>query len=179
MSPKSTVYHFSLDISDVDRGVYECVKLPTALHPSESLEFMMTRVLAFACELEEGIVFSAGIGATDEPAISVRGLDGSLRVWVEIGAPVPERLHKASKAAKRVAVYCHRSAELVYSQLVESKIFRGEEICFYSFCDGFISGLTSALQKRNELSISRSEQAVYLQLNGESFSSPLRERRLA
>ncbi len=179
MSPKSTVYHFSLDISDLDRGVYEQVKLPTALHPSESLEFMFTRVLAYACELEEGIAFSPGIGAPDEPTIAVRGLDGALKTWVEIGAPLPERLHRASKAARRVAVYCHRSADLVYSQLVEGKIFRGEEIRFYSFGEGLIAGLVAALEKRNELSLSRTEGSLYAQLNGTSVSGELRERRLA
>lgn len=178
MSPKSTVYHFAIELSDVDRGVYEQLKLPVALHPSESLEFMVTRVLALALEYEEGIAFSPGIGSPDEPAVAVRGLDGSLRTWVDVGAPVPERLHRAAKAAERVAVYCHRSPDLVYAQLLEGKVFRGEEARFFSFADGFVAGVAKGLQKRNEIAISRSDQSLYVTINGESISTPITERRL-
>jgi uncharacterized protein YaeQ len=86
VSPKSTVYHFSLELSDTDRGVYESFKLPTALHPSESLEFMIGRVVAFALEYDEGIAFSPGIGATEDPAISIKGFDGAYKAWIDIGA---------------------------------------------------------------------------------------------
>lgn len=178
MSPKSTVYNFAIEISDVDRAVYQHLKLPVALHPSESLNFMVMRVLALALELEEGIAFSPGIGAPDEPTISVRGLDGALRTWIEIGAPVAERLNKAAKAAQRVAVYCHRSADVVHAQLAGAKIFRAEEVCFYSFDEAFITQLAQAVQKRNELDISRSDQALYVTINGKSVSSPIVERRL-
>ncbi len=178
MSPKSTVYHFSIDLSDTDRGVYEAFKLPTALHPSESLEFMMARVVAFALEYGEGISFSPGIGATDAPAIAIKGLDGSFHSWIEVGAPNAERLHRAAKLAERVAVYCHRSADVVYAQLTQAPIFRGEKVAFYSFDEGFISALVKTLDRRNEMTISRSDGTVYVQCNGQDLSTPLFERHL-
>jgi uncharacterized protein YaeQ len=178
VSPKSTVYHFSIELSDTDRGVYETFKLPTALHPSESPEFMMGRVVAYALEYSEGISFSPGIGATEEPAISIKGLDGTYQAWIDVGAPNAERLHRAAKLAQRVAVYCHRSAEVVCQQLTQAPIFRGEAVAFYSFDDDFISSLASALDRRNEMTISRSDGTLYLQSNGRDLSSPLLERRL-
>jgi uncharacterized protein YaeQ len=178
VSPKSTVYHFSIDLSDTDRGVYESFKLPTALHPSESLEFMMARVVAFTLEYGEGISFSPGIGATEDPAISIKGLDGRLLAWIDVGAPSAERLHRAAKAAQRVAVYCHRSADVVYQQLTTAPIFRGEEVAFYSFDEGFISSLVDTLDRRNEMTISRSDGTVYVHQNGRDVSSSLLERRL-
>ncbi len=178
MSPKSTVYHFSVDLSDMDRGVYEAFKLPTALHPSESLEFMMGRVMAYALEYGEGISFSPGIGATEEPAISIKGLDGSYQAWIDVGAPSADRLHRAAKLAQRVAVYCHRSAHVVFQQITQTPIFRGEEVSFYSFDDDFISSLVKTLGRRNEMTISRSDSTLYVQSNGRDLSSPLFERRL-
>jgi len=178
VSPKSTVYHFSIDLSDTDRGVYESFKLPTALHPSESLEFMMARVVAFTLEYGEGISFSPGIGATEDPAISIKGLDGRFLAWIDVGAPSAERLHRAAKAAQRVAVYCHRSADVVYQQLTTAPIFRGEEVAFYSFDEGFISSLVDTLDRRNEMTISRSDGTVYVHQNGRDVSSSLLERRL-
>lgn len=178
MTPKSTVYQFSIQIGDVDRSVYREEKLPVALHPSESSEFMITRLLAWCLEWEEGIAFSRGIGAPDEPTISKRELDGALTLWVEIGAPSAERLHRAAKAAKRVSVYCHRAAEQVYQQLLRESIFKGEQISFYSFEDGFITRLSSLMDRRNELHLSRADGVLYVVLNGIDVSSPLEERRL-
>jgi len=178
VSLKSTVYHFSIEISDTDRGVYESFKLPTALHPSESLEFMMVRVIAFSLEYGEGISFSPGIGATEDPAIAIKGLDGTFTAWIDVGAPSAERIHRAAKAARRVAVYCHRSAEVVYQQLTTAPIFRGEEVAFYSFEEGFISSLAATLDRRNGVTISRNDGILYVQSNGRDFSSPLEERRL-
>ncbi len=178
MSPKSTIYHFSIDLSDTDRGVYEAFTLPTALHPSESLEFMMARVIAFTLEYGEGISFSPGIGATQDPAISLKGLDGSIQAWIEVGAPNGERIHRAAKVAPRVAVYCHRSADVVYHQLTQAPVFRGDEVVFYSFDEGFITALVKTLDRRNEMTVSRSDGTLYVQSNGHDLSSPLVERRL-
>jgi uncharacterized protein YaeQ len=172
------VYHFSIDLSDTDRGVYESFKIPTALHPSESLEFMMARVIAYALEYCEGISFSPGIGATDEPALSVKGLDGAFVAWIDVGAPNPERLHRAAKLAQRVAVYCHRSAEVVYQQLTETPIFRAEQIPFYSFEDTFVSDMVAALDRRNDISVSRSDGTLYIHLNGKDITSRLIQRHL-
>ncbi len=178
MSPKSTIYHFSIELSDTDRGVYESFKVPTALHPSESLEFMVARVVAFALEYGEGISFSPGIGATEDPAISIKGLDGSVTAWIDVGAPNHDRIHRAAKIAERVAVYCHRSADVVYQQLTQSPIFRGDEVVFRSFDEGFISSLAKTLDRRNEVTISLSDETLYVQCNGHDLSSPLVERRL-
>jgi uncharacterized protein YaeQ len=178
MTPKSTVYQFSIQISDVDRSLYHDEKLAVALHPSESAEFMMTRLIAWCLEYGEGIAFSRGIGAPDEPTVSTKELDGVISLWVEIGAPSPDRLHRAAKAAKRVSVYCHRSAEQVYQQLTREPIFNGEQIAFYSFDEGFVTGLCAALDRRNELSLSRTEGVLYATLNRVDLTSILQERRL-
>jgi uncharacterized protein YaeQ len=178
MAPKSTVYAFSIGLSDIDRGVYEELKLSVALHPSESVEFMLTRVLAYALEFAEGIAFSPGIGSPDEPAIAIKSLDGTPLAWIDVGSPSGERLHRAAKASSRVAVYCHRGADVTYQQLTQSPIFRGEEVLFFSFADPFIFELVTALDRRNEMSLSRSEQTLYISLNGKEFSTPLHERRL-
>ncbi len=150
-----------------------------ALHPSESLEFMLTRVLAYALEFDEGIAFSAGIGATEEPPLAVRNLDGTYRSWIEVGAPNPERVHRAAKTASRVAIYTHRPPHLVLEQFSGVMIFRATEIPLYSFEEGFILGLTKLLDRRNQLAISRSEQTVYLQLADQPRCSIITEHRLA
>jgi len=56
----ATLYTFDIDLADADRAVYESLALRVARHPSESEEYLVTRVLAYALELTEGIAFSAG-----------------------------------------------------------------------------------------------------------------------
>ena len=69
---------------------------------------MVTRVLAYCLEFEEGIAFSEGISSTDEPAVLVRDPTGRITAWIEVGAPDAARLHYGSKLADRTAVYTHR-----------------------------------------------------------------------
>ena len=178
MALKSSVYHFSVDLSDIDRDVYETFKISVALHPSENLEFMTMRVLAYALEYAEGIAFSPGIGSPDEPALSIKDLVGSYSAWIEVGSPVPDRVHRASKASPRVAIYCHRAPELTIERLRQAEIFRGEEISMFSFRDGFIEQVSRSLDRRNEMTVSRSDQTVYVGMNGLSFSSAISDRKV-
>lgn len=139
---------------------------------------MVARVVAYALEYQEGIAFSPGIGATDEPAVAIKGLDGTYTAWIDIGAPNSDRLHRAAKLAQRVAVYCHRGAEVVFQQLTLAPIFRGEEVSFYSFDSEFIADVVASLERRNEISLSRSDQTLYVNINGTDLSSRITERHL-
>ena len=110
MALSATIHTFDIDLSDVDRGVYQSLNLRVAQHPSESADYLVARVLAYCLEFAEGIEFSKGLSDPDEPAILVRDLTGQLQAWIEIGLPAAERLHRASKTAPRVVVYAHKDA---------------------------------------------------------------------
>src|SRR2546428_13926551 len=97
----ATIHQFSVQLSHVDRGVYESLDLRVARHPSESEEFLCARLLAFCLEQREGLAFSKGLADPDQPALEVRDLTGVMKAWIEVGAPDAARLHRASKAAPR------------------------------------------------------------------------------
>ena len=126
MALTSTMYAFDIALANVDRGVYESLEFRMAMHPSESAEYFVARLLAYCLEYTEGIAFSRGISDPDDPPLSVRDLTGSLKVWIELGAPDAARLHKASKAAPRVAVYTHRDPAQLWRQWEGEKIHRAE-----------------------------------------------------
>ncbi len=111
MAIGSTIYTFDIELADSDRAVYETLNLRVAQHPSETADHLLTRLIAYCLEYSEGIAFSKGLSDPDEPAIAVRDLTGALQVWIDIGLPAPDRLHRASKAAPRVAVYTHKDPE--------------------------------------------------------------------
>ena len=123
MALTATIYTFDIDLSDVDRGCYETLELRVAQQPSETLEYMLSRVLAYCLEYTEGIAFTQGVAAGDEPAIWVRDLTGRMIAWIDVGMPDAERLHRASKQAGRVAIYTHRNPELLKQQLAGKRSY--------------------------------------------------------
>jgi uncharacterized protein YaeQ len=176
MAAGATIYTFAVQLADVDRGVYEDFTLRVARHPSETDAFMMTRVLAYCLEFEEGIAFSEGVSSTDEPAVLVRDLTGKLTAWIEVGAPDAERLHYGSKLADRIAVYTHRDPAKVMAPWAGKRIHRAEAISLYSFEPGFIDAAVAALERRTAMTLSITERRLYLELNGQTLSSAVSER---
>ena len=179
MALGATIHTFDVRLADVDRGVYEEVMLRVARHPSETDTFMLTRVLAYCLEYEEGIAFSEGISSTDEPAVLVRDLTGRLTAWIEIGAPDAERLHYGSRLADRTVVYTHRDPAKVMAPWAGKRIHRAEDIVLHSFDPGFIDDAAAAVERRNTMTLSRTEDQLYLDLNGANLTSGVHDHALA
>jgi uncharacterized protein YaeQ len=173
-----TMHTFSVQLADVDRGVYEDLSLRVARHPSETDAFMLTRVLAYCLEFEEGIAFSEGISATDEPAVLVRDATGALTSWIEVGAPDAARLHTGSLQAGRVVVYTHRDPAKVSAAWAGKRIHRAAEIPLRSFDPGFVETVTGAIERRSTMTLSVTERHLYLELNGATFESDIHEQRI-
>lgn len=174
MALTATVHHFTVRLSDVDRGVYETLELKVARHPSETDEYMVARVLAYCLEYAEGIAFSkGGLSDPDEPPLAVRDLTGVLKCWIEIGNPDAARLHKAAKAAPRVAVYTHKDPAQLLKQLAGEKIHRAERLELYSLGREFIASVVKRLGKRNELDLSVTDRHLYATLGGETLAGEL------
>src|SRR5918995_260516 len=141
MALTATIYTLQTELADVDRGVYETLNLRLARQPSETLEYMVTRFLAYCLEYTEGIELTEGVAAGDQPAVLVRDLTGRVTAWVEVGMPDAARLHRGSKFAQRCAVYTHRSITQVLAELSGRQIHRAAEIPVYEFGRGFIEGV--------------------------------------
>jgi uncharacterized protein YaeQ len=170
----ATIHHFTVRLSDVDRGVYETLELKVARHPSEADEYMVARLLAYCLEYTEGIAFSkGGLSDPDEPPLAVRDLTGVLKAWIEVGNPDAARLHKAAKAAPRVAVYTHKDPAQLLKQLDGEKIHRAERLELYSLGREFISSMAKRLEKRNQLDLSVTDRHLYVTLGGETLSGEL------
>ena len=170
MALTATIYHFTIRLSDVDRGVYETLELKAARHPSESEEYLVTRVLAYCLEYAEGIAFSRGLSNPDEPPIAVRDLTGVLKTWIEVGSPDAARLHKASKAAPRVAVYTHKDPAQLLRSLEGERIHRAQALELYSLGRELVAGLVARLERRTEFDLSVNDRHLYVTIGGETLS---------
>jgi uncharacterized protein YaeQ len=178
MALTATMYSFEIALADVDRGVYEALSLRAAQHPSETVEHLLARVVAYCLEYEEGIAFSKGVSDGDEPAVLVRAADGRIKTWVEVGLPDADRLHKAAKSAERVAVYTHRDPRLLLRQLAGRTIHRAAEIPLYAIDPAWLATLAAALERRTSLDLSVTERQLYITVAGRSWNGPVVEHRL-
>jgi uncharacterized protein YaeQ len=179
MALTATIYNFDVQLSDVDRGVYESLSFKAAQHPSESDEYLIARILAYCLEYREGIAFSKGLAEPDEPAIAVRDLTGALQVWIEIGAPDADRLHKASKATPRVAVYSHKDAARLVQQLAGARIHKRETIDVFGVDRELIASLVQRLDRRMTLDLSVTEGHLYVTIGGDTLEGRVERHSLA
>ena len=130
----------------------------------------MTRVLAYTLEYTVGIAFSRGLSEPDEPALSVRDLTGAIRSWVEIGTPDAARLHKACKAAPRVAVYTHKDPSPWLRTLAGERIHRAGALEVYAVDRALIAALAARLDRRMAFSLSINDRDVYLSIGADTLT---------
>jgi len=167
----ATIYNFDIDLADHDRGVYESLALRVARHPSESEAYLLARVLAYAMEYEEGIAFSrGGVSDADEPPLAVRDLTGAYRAWIEIGTPEPERLHRASKAAPRVAVYVQKDPSQWLARLSGERIHRSDALELWAIDRGLLDRLAAALERRMTFALAISDRELFVALGSDTLS---------
>jgi uncharacterized protein YaeQ len=175
----ATIYTFDIDLADSDRGIYESLPLRVARHPSETGEYLIARVLAYLLEYKAGIEFTRGLSDADEPAIVVRDLTGGLTDWIEIGTPDAARLHKASKATRRVAVYIHKDPGQYLRQLTGATIHRAAHVELYTIDRGLIAGLVDRLERRLSFSVSVTDRELYVTVGSVTLTGGLTKLDLA
>ena len=178
MALTATIYRVSVELAHIDRGVYETLDLRLARHPSETLDYMATRLLAYCLEYTEGIALTDGVSSGDEPAIVVRDLTGKLTAWIEIGLPSAERLHRGHKLAGRAAVYTHRGITQVLGELNGHGIHRAGDIPVVELDRAFVTTLAESLDRRSTLSLSITEGQLYVDVGDRHLESHLVTHRL-
>jgi len=107
MALRSTVHKLELSIADIDRGVYGDHSLTLALHPSETAERMMLRVLAFILWADPDLRFGPGLSSEGEPDLMQVDPTGRLQRWIEVGLPEAKWIRKAASQADAVSVLAY------------------------------------------------------------------------
>jgi len=174
----STIHLFDIDLADSDRHVYESLSLRVARHPSESEDYLVTRVLAYALEYAPGIELSRGLSDPEEPAIAIRNPTGALEAWIDVGSPDAARLHKAAKAAPRVAVYMHKDPSQYLARLEGARIHRAAAIALWSVDRAVLSTLVTHLDRRVAFSLAVTERELFVAIGAVTVTGALTRRVL-
>jgi len=158
---KPTIYKFRISLSDLNRNYYDTLNLTLAQHPSETLERMMVRVLAYCINAQEDLVFTKGLSDIDEPDIWVRTMDDKTSLWVEVGEPSFDRLKKSARLADKINVYSFNSKSDVWWQQIQNKV-QQLKVSIFQFDWESIKELTGFVQRTMDISISITGDSAYV-----------------
>jgi len=179
MALTATVHRLGITLSDVDRGVYESLDLRLARHPSESARYFWLRTLAYCLSYEEGIAFSkGGLSDSDEPPVAIHDPTGVFLAWIDVGAPSADRLHRASKAARHVALYTATEQVLLEREAASRKIHAIEEIVVHRLEPSFLDSLEKHLEKHLKLELVRNTGTLYVTMPKGMIEGSITETRL-
>jgi uncharacterized protein YaeQ len=173
MALPATMRKFEISLADSDRQIYDTLDLRVAQHPSESERYLVARVVARALEHADGLDFSkGGVSDDDEPALVQRDLRGDLVAWIEIGAPSPDRVHKASKAAPRVAIYAWKNPDQLAASIRERRVHRDPEL--FALDPEFLDAVAATLDRNNKWDLAVTGGQLYLTVGEALFESSVR-----
>jgi len=171
MAQPSTIYRVGIQLSDIDRALYESLQITVARHPSETEERLLARILAYALYYEPELTFTRGVGAGDEPDLWSKGPDGRVRYWIEVGLPDAERLVKASRHSEQVVLCAFGSSLPVWEKQQLPKLAGISNLTVVSLDQAFLGRLTEHLQRSISWSLTVTEGSLYLGMNGETLES--------
>ena len=120
MAQPSTTYKFNLNLTDLDRGVYESVNQTIARHPSETEERMTVRLLAYAFWYNEHLSFGRGLSDVDEPALWERSLDDRVLHWIEVGQPDAERITWCSRRTEKFSLVAYGNLRVWQTKVLDT-----------------------------------------------------------
>ncbi len=163
MAQKATIFKVDLQVADMDRDHFQNYALTLARHPSETETRMMIRLLVFALNANNELMFSKGISTDDEPDIWQKNLVGDILLWIDLGQPDEKRLRKACGRAQNVIVYTYqsRSAEVWWKQ-VENTLQRFDNLKVFSFNEKGIDSLDQLVNRNMQLQCTIQDSECWL-----------------
>ena len=180
MALTATICQFAVELADVDRGVYATLDLRLARHPSETGRYLWTRLFAYCLEYADGIAFSkGGLSNVEEAPVSIRDDTGILMAWIDVGAPSPDRLHRASKAARRVALYTSADLGVLARDYGARGVHKLADIAVWPLDVLMLAQLEQSLARSTQLELTRSDGRLYVAAAGAHFDVGLAQVRLA
>ena len=168
MALKPTIYKFRISLSDTNRDIYDSAQLTIAQHPSETIERMMARILAFCVKYQPDLSFTKGLSTTEEPDLWVKSLDDQIQYWIEIGEPSLDRIKKATRLSPSVDVFSFNSKSDVWWEQIKNKVPQ-YNANIYRFNWQAIEALSQVVERGMDLSVMITGESLYVDSSKGSF----------
>lgn len=167
MALKSTVYKATLQVADMDRSHYRDHALTLALHPSETEERLMMRVLAQALQAptddtDTPLLPARGLSDSDEPDLWQHDRTGAILHWIEVGLPDDRRLAKACGRSERVTVYAYAASTPIWWKGIADKVARLSNLAVWQIDAAASQALAALAQRSMQLQVTVQDGLVWI-----------------
>jgi uncharacterized protein YaeQ len=167
MALKATIFKATLQLADMDRGLYVDHAVTLARHPSETDERMMVRLLAYAlhapADTRDGALeFAKGLWDTDEPELWQKDLTGQIVHWIDVGQPDERRLLRASGRAARVTVLSHGASTPIWWSGIANRIVRAGNVAVSQIPAAQAQALAGLARRGMHLQVSVQDGTVWV-----------------
>jgi uncharacterized protein YaeQ len=179
MAAGTTLFRIEVDLSNVDEGQYERFELRVAQHPSEDLSRVVARTLAYCLVYEPELQWGRGLDEPDEPALFARDANRNLQHWIDVGVPNAERMHKASKAAPRFSIVCHKGKEGLLRERDKRAIHRADKIGVWLLDPNLVAALAQCLQRATQWVVVKTSGELMVTVGESSLSGYVLETTLS
>ncbi len=161
MALKPTIYKIKISLANIELNYYDNLNLTIAQHPSETLERMMAKVLAFCMNARESLTLTKGLFSVEEPDIWERTLDDRIALWIDIGEPSFDRIKKAARLSQAVKVYSFNLKSDSWWAKEQEK-FKDLKVSVFQFQWKGIQALAGLMKRTMDLSVTASDGMVYV-----------------
>ena len=172
MALQSTPYKVDLNLTDMDRHVYQTLRFTVARHPSETEERLAVRLIAYALNYSGELAFGRGLSDVDEPALWEKSLDGRVLHWLEVGQPDADRMTWCSRRADQVSVLAYGSLR-VWQEKVLSSVRTLKNLTVMALDSGALADVATDLTRQIEWSVMISDGNLFITNNRGQFEIPL------
>lgn len=172
MALKSTIIKAQLSLSDMDRHLYQDFNLTLAQHSSENAQRLMVRLLAYALNACEGLEFTKGLSADDEPEIWHKNYSNEIELWVELGLPDEKRVKKACNKSKNVVLYTYgENNQAVWWKKYQPKLHDFKNLSIFSLDFAATQSLAELVDRNISLTITIQDGDVWVSSDSATASA--------
>jgi uncharacterized protein YaeQ len=178
MALAPTLYDFQVALSHVDAGIDQPqLGFKVARHPSETMERVWLRVLAYCWRWEERLVFGKGLSEPDAPDLEARDYTQLVTRWIRVGKADPLKVQRAvdQNPHAKVSVLFDAPERLegfvsAAREAGAARVARAELAAVDAELLGALSEIDS---RRNKLTVTLVGDHLYLDVDGQSLDGPL------
>ena len=182
MAQAPVLYDFEIALAHVDRALEERLQFKTARHPSETLDRVWLRALAYCYFHEERLAFGRGLSDPDSPDLEARDLTGDLTLWIRAGKAEPATVQKVASqnARARVAVWFEspQRMEAFIGAARDDGLRRLGRVELYAVDPALTAALAGQDSRRAKLSATIVGDHFYLERDGRTLDGPLQRGSL-
>jgi uncharacterized protein YaeQ len=173
----STLHHLDLRLSHGDVAVEAEVAVKIARHPSESIERLWLRILAFSWKWREGLAFGPGLCEPEAPDLLAARPDGRPSLLVRVGKPEPSRVERDvnQNAGAEVAVLFESPRRLAafVAEARERRLARAAAADLAAADPGLLAAVSGCDERRIRSSVTLVADHLYVDLDGRTLDGSL------